>query len=116
MDWIPLIGQLAGAAAGEAASGMDRAEAMRLIKSVADEYGNIDVPKLQQLLLERAPNTQLAGVKDDPAYRAQQNAADAQLNDVINSGGLTLADRAALNQVRGKGARSESAGRRAIES
>lgn len=112
---VGLIGQVAGVAAGAAASQMDRNEAMRLIKSVSDEYGKINIPQLQKLLLEKQKDTQLAGIKDDPKYRAQQNAADAQLDDVINSGGLTLADRAALNSVRNRISRTESAGRHAIE-
>lgn len=112
--WWTLVAQIAGSAVGEAMSQMDKNEAMRLIRSVSDEYGKIDVPQLQKLVLEKQKDTQLANIKDDPTYRSQQNAADAQLNDVINSGGLTLADRAALNAVRGKVARTESAGRNAI--
>lgn len=115
MNWLALIGQLAGAAAGEAASAMDKAEVLALIKSVRDEYGKINVPKLQQLLLQKQGASRLGGIKDDPTYRAQQNSADAQNNDIIASGGLTLADKAALNAIRAKVARTESAGRNAIE-
>lgn len=115
MNWLALIGQLAGAAAGEAASAMDKAQVLDLIKSVRDEYGKINVPKLQQLLLQKQGASRLGGIKDDPTYRAQQSAADAQNNDIISSGGLTLADKAALNAVRAKIARTESAGRHAIE-
>ncbi len=111
---IGMVGQLAGAAAGQAASSMQQSEVMRLIKSVSDEFGKINVPQLQKLLLEKAPETKLAGIRDDPTYRAQQNAADAQLNDVVQSGGLTLADRASLNAIRNRLARGESAGRDAI--
>lgn len=116
MDWAALIAQIAGGAAGQAASQMDKDTAMALIKSVTDEYGKIDVPQLQQLVLQQQKGTGLAGIKDDPTYRGQQNAADAQLNDVVNSGGLTLADKTALNAIRAKTSRSESAGRHAIES
>lgn len=112
--WWTLIAQIAGSAAGEAASQMDKDEAMRLIKSATDEFGKINIPELQKLLLQNAPDTKLAGIRDDPKYRSQQNAADAQLNDVINSGGLTLADRSALNRIRQGSARTESAGRNAI--
>ncbi len=114
MDYVTLITQLAGAMAGQAASALDRAEAMRLIKAAIDEFGKIDVPKLQQLLLKTNPDTQLKGIKDDPVYRDQQNAADTQLGDIVQSGGLTLADRAALNDIRNRTAQSESAGRNAI--
>lgn len=115
MNWLTLIGQLAGAAAGEAASSMDKAQVLELIKSVRDEYGKIDVPKLQQLLLQKQGPSHLNGIKDDPTYRAQQSAADAQNNDIIATGGLTLADKAALNAIRAKIARTESAGRHSIE-
>jgi len=118
MPWmaiISLISQVAGQAAAASASSMDREKAMALIKASVDEFGKINVPKLQELFLKKLPDTQLAGIKDDPAYRAQQLEADAQLNDVIDSGGLTLADQAALNSIRGKISRSESAGRHAIE-
>ncbi len=115
MDWASMIGQLAGVAVGTAMSQMDKNEAMGLIKSVSDEFGRINVPALQQLVLEKQGPSQLAGIHDDPAYRAQQAAADAQLNDIISSGGLTLADKASLNAIRNKLSRSESAGRNAIE-
>lgn len=113
--WWTLIAQIAGSAVGNAMSQMDQQEAMRLIQSVSDEFGKINVPELKKLVLEKAPDTLLSNIKDDPTYRSQQNQADAQLNDVINSGGLTLADKAALNAVRNKISRGESAGRHAIE-
>ncbi len=105
MDYSALIGmvmQLAGSAAGSALSSMDQQQALALIKSTVDEYGKINVPKLQQLALQSAPDTQLANIKDDPAYRAQQASADSQLNDIIDSGGATLADKTALNNIRRK--------------
>jgi len=112
--WWALIAQIAGSVVGDAMSKMDKDEAMRLIKSVSDEFGRINVPDLQKLVLEKQKDTSLAGIRDDPKYRADQSAADAQLNDVISSGGLTLADRAALNAVRNRVSRTESAGRNAI--
>ncbi len=118
MDWmsmIGMIGQLAGSATGAAMGSIDQQKAMELIKASVDEYGKINVPKLQQLVLQQNKGTELANVKDDPTYRSQQNAADAQLDDVIRSGGLTLADKAALNAIRNRSAQTESAGRHAIE-
>lgn len=112
---IGLVIQVAGMAVGAAMAQMDKDKAMALLKSSFDEFGKINVPKLQKLALQQMPDTQLRGIKEDPTYRAQLNAADAQLNDVIDSGGLTLADRAALNSIRNKVSQSESAGRQAIE-
>lgn len=93
---------------------MSNDQALALIKSVSDAAGKIDVPKLQQLLLKQQGPSAMAGVHDDAAYRAQQQSADANLNDVINSGGLTLADRAALNKIQQRTASTEAAGRNAI--
>ncbi len=112
---IGLIIQVAGMAVGAVMANMEREKAMRLLKASVDEFGKINVPKLKELALQKMPDTQLTGIKDDPTYRAQQLGADAQLNDVVDSGGLTLADQAALNSIRGKISRSESAGRQAIE-
>lgn len=118
MDWgsvVGMVSQIAGSQAGQAFSQLDRDTAMKLIKSVTDEYGKISVPDLQKLVTQQQGPTQLAGIRDDATYRDQQNAADAQLNDVINSGGETLSDAAALNALRSKISRTESAGRHAIE-
>lgn len=117
MDYMQLVGlitQLAGSEAGRAASQMDRDQVMRLIQGAVDEYGKIHVPTLQKLVLEKAPDTQLAGIQDDPTYRTQQNEADAQLGSIIDSGGLTLSDKAALNAIRNRSARTAAAGRNAI--
>lgn len=104
-----LISELGGQAAGSAAASLDKDTVMKLIQGVMDEYGRINVPKLKELLLAKQKDTQLAGVKDDPQYRAQQSSADASLNDIIQGGGLTLADRAALNSIQAKAARNASA-------
>lgn len=117
MDWmsmIGMIGQVAGQTTGAAMGSMDQMEAMKLIKAAADEYGKIDVPKLQALVAQQMPDTKLAGIQDDPQYRDQQNAADAEMGDLVNSGGLTLADKAALNAIRNRSRQSASAGRNAI--
>ncbi len=116
MSLVGMIGQLAGSETGAAMGSMDQAQAMALIKASVDAYGKINVPKLQNLMLQQNKNTNLAGIKEDPKYRTQQDAADAQLDDVIRSGGLTLADKAALNAIRNRTAQTESAGRHAIES
>lgn len=114
MDYGALIGmvaQLAGSAVGTAMSQMDMDKAMALIKASVDEYGKINVPVLQKLALSKNPDTLLAQIKDDPQYRQQQMDADAQMSDLIQSGGLTLSDKAALDAIRNKTAASDSANR-----
>jgi cyclophilin family peptidyl-prolyl cis-trans isomerase len=88
--------------AGEILSGMDSQEAYQLLQQAADAEGNIDLPKLKELILQSLPPSELAKIQEDPQYRAQQAQADAQLNDIVQSGGLTLSDKAALNGLRTK--------------
>lgn len=117
MDYAALLGALIsvlGAGAGAALSAADKAKVLELLQASRDEFGRISVPKLKELTATLQQDTQLAGIKDDPQYRQQQIAADQGLNDIIRGGGLTLADQAALNAIRNKVSRSESAGRNAI--
>jgi hypothetical protein len=87
---------------------------MDLLKQAADQYGNIDLPKLQNLVLQNIPPTALAEIRQNPQYKAEQAQADAQLNDVINSGGLTLADKAALDAIRTRSGRATGATNNAV--
>lgn len=94
--------------------GADSAQVMNLLKQAADQFGNIDLPKLEQLTLQAIPPTALAEIRQNPQYKAEQAAADSQLNDVINSGGLTLSDKAALDAIRTKSARATGAANNAV--
>ncbi len=117
MDYAALIGmiaQYAGNQAAQAASKMDTDSIMALLKGAVDDYGKISVPKLQDLLT-KVPDTQLSKIQDNPQYLQQQQAADSQLNDIINSGGMTLADKAALNNIKSRVMRGESATQGNIE-
>jgi hypothetical protein len=100
--------------AGEILSGMDSQQAMDLLNQAADAQGNIDLPRLKQLVLQSLPPTELAKIQEDPAYRAQQAQADAELNDVISGGGLTLSDKAALDAIRTKAQLDSSARNNAV--
>lgn len=109
-----LVSQIAGAAAGAAASQMDKDAAMKLIQESTDAYGKIQIPKLQQLFLQQQGKSGLADIKEDPRYRDQQTSADTALGDIISSGGLTLADKANLNALRARAQQTASQGRNAI--
>lgn len=118
MDWASLIGmvaQVGGAALGSAVSSMDRAKALELIQGAYDAAGNLDVPRLQKLVANEIGPSAYNSIKEDPEFRSQQAQSDAALKDVVDSGGLTLADKAALNVIRNKISRTESSGRQAIE-
>ncbi len=117
MDYAALIGmvvQLAGGVAGMALSKMDRATALDILQKSYDQSGNLDVPQLQKLITHQIGPSAYNQIKEDPEFRSQQAASDKGLQDVIDQGGLTLADKAALNAVRNKIATTESAGRNSI--
>jgi hypothetical protein len=118
MDWMSLIGlvtQVGGAALGSAVSGMDRAKALQLIQQSYDAAGNLDVPRLQKLVASTQGPSAYNDIKEDPEFRSQQASSDRALQDVVDSGGLTLADKAALNVIRNKIARTAAAGNQSIE-
>jgi hypothetical protein len=104
----------AGALIGQAMSSMDKDKALALLKQSRDQFGKIDVPKLQQLVLQSLPETELAKIQEDPQYKEQILEADNALENVIDSGGITLADKAALNQMLNRVSQQEAAGRGAI--
>ncbi len=118
MDYAAIlaaIAEVAGPIVGQILAGADRDKVLSILQASRDEYGQIQVPKLQELAGKLAPDTQLAGIKDNPQYLQQQHEADNQLKGIADSGGLTLEDRGALNAIRNRVSRTESAGRHAIE-
>ena len=117
MDYAAIIGailQVAGPVVGYFLAQQDKQKVLELLQGARDRYGNIDVPKLTALTAELMPTTELAKLKDDPKYRQQQAEADNALKGIAEGGGLMLSDKAALNAIRNKVARSESAGRESI--
>lgn len=115
---IMAIAQLAGLAVPIVARALgagDRSRVEALLRGAVDRAGNIDVPALQQLVLAEVPPSELAGLREDPTAFQRETEADEALRDISDSGGLTLADTAALQSIREKVTRQESAGRAAIE-
>lgn len=103
-----------GNVVGELFAGQSRAKQMELIQKAVDQYGNIDMPKLQNVIAEELGPSSFNDIKADPRF------ADAQLSslnalDQIGKQGLTEKDRADLNETLGMSAQRESAGRARIE-
>lgn len=106
--------QVAGPLIGQQLAKMDQEKVLQLLRDSRDATGRIQLPALQKLVAEQQGDAALSGIQEDSRYRAQQDAADSQLDNVISSGGLTLSDKAALNEILGRTQRSEAAGRNAI--
>ena len=109
----PVIGGIIG---NKLASG-DRASQEEYMLAALNEIKNIQVPEERELALEelksagvltpemeqvyRQQDTELSNISLDPATRQAQMEALGGLQDVANQGGMTLTDRARLNQVLG---------------
>jgi len=93
--------------AGESSAGMSRAEQLKLLRELMEEYRNVPLPELERLTGEELGPSALEGVGGDPALRDAQLAALGELQDVYRSGGLSLGDEAALSKVLGQSSRQE---------
>lgn len=69
-------------------------------------------PELEQTV--KLGDTAMGGITTDPTYKASQLKALGQLQDIGNNGGMTLADRANLEQVEGSIAAKQRGAREAI--
>jgi hypothetical protein len=93
---IAAVASLAGSAIGYAASEKSRQQQEKWIQAATDAYGNIDLPKLKELIVKDVGPTRLAEIQTDPRYKQAEFSADDALKTMGESGGLTLGDKAAL--------------------
>jgi hypothetical protein len=117
MGYAELIGAIASMIGGAKASAdqrEDKNKAQSVLSDVLARYGAIQSPTLKDTSAEELGPSQLASIRDDPTLKdAELNSLNG-LQDIQNSGGLTLADRASLNDTLNATARRESAGRASI--
>lgn len=99
---------------GELLSMDDKAEQQRLIRQAMDEFGNIDLPKLEEIAAEQLGPSEMGSLRADPEMVAAQRASLEELKRLSQSGGLRLEDRAMQNEALGRASRAESAGRQRI--
>lgn len=99
---------------GEILAGMDEAEAEKFIQASMNQYGAIDLPKLQQLVFTELPPSELAKYTADPELVGMQKEALGEVMNVARNGGMRLQDKATLNEAMGEASRAESAGRNRI--
>lgn len=92
-----LVGQLLG--------GGDRAHAEEILNAARDEFGRIDPAKLRALVSQ---DTQI-----DPQADAAQRDSLNRMGQEVESGGMGLQDRAALNEALGESGRQDRAQRAA---
>lgn len=115
--WEDFIGpalQVGGGLASEALTAEDRAALQRRIQSALAEHNGLSVPDLPSVNAEQLGPSAYEGISLDPRLRdAQQRSLDS-FGEMERMGGLTLEDRAALNQQLGRASRQEQAQRQSL--
>lgn len=98
MDYAALA-QIAIGLFGEEKASKMTAQQLRLLEQQLADVRNIELPDLPKLEAAVLGDSAVAGMKSDPALRANQLAAINELRGLADSGGLDLSDRAALEQA-----------------
>ncbi len=77
------------------------AQAQKMIAEGQANFKNIATPQYKQITPERLGDTELKGIQNDPQGRLAEQQAYAELKKLSDSGGLSLGDQAALNEIQG---------------
>lgn len=99
---------------GQLISMGQEAEARKHVEDALARFGNAALPDLQKAVAEQMAPSEAGAVQSDPQLRAMQMQALGKLQQVSDSGGLTLEDQAALSKIGNRTARHEASGRNAI--
>lgn len=102
--------QAVGAAIAHAVKNGKKAQADRILQEASTNL-NIPLPEFKEMIAQELQKSELSGIKHDPELLDAQMAAFDALGEIRDSGGLTLQDQTALNDIQNDVARQEKAGR-----
>lgn len=71
--------------------------AQHLLQQSLDEFGNISLPKLQEIVAEEMGPSAMESI--DPSLDAAQHEALGAYDDIIEGGGMSTADKADINNI-----------------
>lgn len=122
-SWIgPLVSAVGSGinsyATSEQASKISQAAYDEMLRNLRERFGDYDklgTAGYEQYIPAQLGRSALSGVQDDPALRQAQQETLAALQDVISSGGLTLADLKGLSDVERRLNQQNMARRKGIE-
>ncbi len=80
-------------------SAYDKAQAN--LADVKGQYKGLATPQYKTIAPEVLGDTELKGIQNDPQGRLAEQQAYAELKKLSDSGGLSLGDQAALNEIQG---------------
>lgn len=110
-SWIGPVVQGAVSMFGEQQAGKLDKQQLDLLRQQYEELKNVPLPELQRVLAERLGPSELGGLHSDEQARGNQLDMLAELRNVIDQGGLSLSDRAALADAMGDASAQARRGR-----
>lgn len=112
--WTTILTQVLASGGGAALAGgaknLSEEQARLILERGRDDFGNIDIPTIMDLVGREMPQTELANIQTDPRLAASQQAALDRLQLMAESGGMTMADRAAQEDALARSGRAERQG------
>lgn len=115
--WGYVIGAgitVGGLVLGKVLEGKSEDEQRRLLSQAVDEYGNIDMPRLEKIAVEELGPSEYAKIKNDPSLRKTQTDSLAELRRIYEGGGKTLGDEANMQADLSRSAQLERSSREGI--
>lgn len=91
-----------------------RDEAYRLMNQAEAQLDATQIPELQNAIAEQLGPSGFEQIKTDSALRRAQMGALGKLGQIAESGGMTLEDKAVLNQITGQLSRQQAGARQAV--
>jgi len=104
----------AGGLLGQVLGNSSREESERIMQRVRDEFGRIDPAKVREVAVEVLGPSALEGLQNGEEMGAMGDSL-GRMGDAVEQGGMTLQDRAALNDALDESGQQDRAQRAAIE-
>jgi hypothetical protein len=113
-SWLGPVLQTGGGLLSEAMTSGDREDIRKRLAKALAEYNGLEVPDLPTLQAELLGPSAYEQINVDPRFAREQTAGLDALDEIARQGGLTLADKAALEEQLSSAARSEQAQRQGL--
>lgn len=114
-DALGSIGGLVGSIIGNGAASGDQEASRKALLDALAAYTGLEVPDLQTMIqASSAGPSAMGGVATDPALRDRELATMTGLQQLVDSGGMTLGDRVAQEQAMTRSAQAAKGQREAV--
>jgi hypothetical protein len=107
------LGSALGGLAGNAMAN-SKGDGSEFLQQLLNNFNGIPLPEVEKALAQELGPSAMEGVSSDPQLKAAMYAALAKMQDIGQSGGMTLEDKANMAKVQNELGRNEMASRNAI--